>query len=478
YLIALLYGSYYVVGHLIGKFPSSSDFAVQFLIMPEGFYLLGRFMNALAMILAFLVFYKTLRFLVKPLLSFLLTLLLMFSLHVFEFTFWMVPDAVLLLGSVIVFHYMVKNYFRNLKWTEIVAASLICGLTISTKYNAGFLAPAWLLALILKENFSGKQRIKRLLISGGIVLAGFLMGTPYWLIEFSEFKSGFYMITSQARFSYNIQAGIPYFWEISDLIRTEWLLGILMLGVLLAYFYRLNKLLLPFFLVTLATFLYAGSWEKKGWDYLLVLYPGLLISLAWWLKEVSENRLVKRALLSLIIFSLVLNIPRVLYQNFLHTRQDTRQLASAWIMENIPAGSSICYDHYHYDLNLIDIGRYTEYGEGSRLLSDKLKEKLEIFRDSPRNYRFISAQKDLDMPRIENIALLEEVKSDTFLWQVYTHPHKTLAEIETDSAQILILNSLTVRKFLENQPPPGQNPLREDFLNRRNFYEKVIKALE
>lgn len=477
YLIALLYGLLFLLGKIAGIYATSSAFAFQFLTDPSSFYLLGRLFNTFAILLASIVLYRTVRFYLKPGLSFLISMLLIFSMNIHHYTFWMVPDAPVVLGVMVLVYFIVKNDLGILTQQNLFWASLICGLTISAKYNAGFIAPAWLLSVLIHTKKEWLQRV----ISGSLactgILLGFLIGSPYWVLEFREFLHGFQMVASQAVFAYNIETGLPYLWEMSQFIRSEWLLGVVFILLIISFPFNMNRLTLILATIVLPTFLYVGSWQKKGLDYLLVIFPPLLTYLAYLFSKKPAKQIFGSLILYGVILMLMLNVPRIMYQNFLRSQTDTRQLLEIWLKDNLPTGSRICYDHYHYDIHIIDLDRYLTYGEGSRYLNEEIKTKIERIKNLPNYFRFISAQKILTVPHIPD-SLYSIVQHDSFLWQAYTHPHKSLDEIIADSTDLLILNSETYRKYLNNQLPPIQNPLREDFLDRRNFYQTIFTDMK
>jgi len=385
----------------------------------------------------------------------------------------MVPDGLLLLGVVIISYYIVKLHKQRISGFELVLASLVCGLTISTKYNAGFLALGWLTAVWLYSAKAKKIRIRRVVFSTGGILAGFVIGSPYWIIKFSRFAEGFGMIFSQSQFAYNFETGKPYLWEIQKLITSEWLLGLLFVLLLFSILFQYKKQFIPFMAIIIPTFLLVGSWEKKGLDYLLIIFPALLVVLLLFIENYREKFSLNSRLMYILIPVLILNGARLYFHDYQKEQEDTREMTGAWIIQNYPPGSRICYDHYHYDINLIDINRFLDYGAGSRFLDERIRTKLEELRNAPNNYSFISAQKkieEIDLPD----SLFTIIKNDTFLRQSFLHPHKSLAELEAEGVKLLILNSDTYLKFLNNPPPDSSNPLRSDFLFRRNFYQKVL----
>ncbi|MEJ2635717.1 MAG: glycosyltransferase family 39 protein [Calditrichia bacterium] len=475
YLIAAVYGIYFIFGKIVGWFPGSADFALQFFSDPSSFYLLGRSLSAIAIIISLVVFYRNVRFLLAPGLSLLLTLLLLSSFNIHNFTFWMVPDAFLILGSAVVLYYMTKACYHPLSRIEILLASLVCGFTISTKYNAGFLAFGWLLSLLIFAEQKGEGRKFRIATAALFVGIGFIIGSPYWILSFSKFAEGFRTIWSQSVYGYNFQTGLPYLWEIKTLITSEWLLGLLFIVLLASLLLRPGRFALPIAMIVLPTFLIVGSWEKKGLDYMLIIFPALLVLSAYWISRISMHLKNPKILYALLLPVLLINVPRIVYTDFLHTRTDTRELAGRWIMEHLPPNSAIVYDHYHYDINLIDVNRFMEYGAGSRYLSPAVRKKLKSLQDAPYNYNFISVQKSLNENDLPD-TLKSVLDGDPFIRENLTHPHKSLQELINDGARILILNSDTYLKFLNNPAPALNNPLREDFLSRQRFYREIFRT--
>jgi len=476
YFMAVIYGLYYLVGSLVGWFSNPADFALQFFLNPAPFYFLGRLINGIVIIVATVIIFNSSRFYLSTARSFLIALLFISSITVFEFTFWMVPDAFLLLGTTLVCYFILKGSQTGITRLEIIIASLICGLTISTKYNAGFLASGWLVYLFFFLDKDFNRRYKSALLALCFLLLGFLLGSPYWILSFYKFWAGFKMIVSQARYAYNFETGIPYWWELQNLLRVDWLIGImiiLFMGVLLI---RMNKLSISFAAMVWPTFLYVGSWQKKGLDYLLIIFPVIIIYLAVWLSQQDDAKKLKRWIIMGLWLAVLLNIPRLIYKNFLYGQPDTRQLASAWILQNYPSGSKICYDHYHYDLELIDLDRFLTYGEGSKYLDQNIRKKIQQEKGNIKSMQYISAQKRLEqVPAIDSLFTL--IESDSFLLQAYQHPHRSLEEIKAAGAELLILNSDTYLKFIKNEPPPPENPLRMDFISRQKFYQLVLDSL-
>jgi hypothetical protein len=127
-------------------------------------------------------------------------------------------------------------------------------------------------------------------------------------------------------------------------------------------------------------------------------------------------------------------------------------------------------------LDLIDISRFTISGAGNIYLSNEIKEKLITFQKKSNNYRFISPRKKIDISKINNSFLLEK-KISPYLREQYINPYKSFKEIINEKVELLILNSDTYLKYLNNPVPAQDNPMREIFLNRKNFYSTIFKSL-
>jgi len=476
YIIAVLFGVYFLIGHLTGIFPTTADFAIQFFVNPSTFYLIGRISSAIFFIIALLIFYRISRFYLNAESGFFFSLLFLFSINMQAFTFWMVPDSLLLLGMAIVLYYLVKLEKKKLSYPELVFASMVCGLTISTKYNAGFLGFGWIVAVWFFSAQNFHLKIKNIIFSSIGIIVGFILGSPYWVIKFSKFNEGLGMVVSQSKYAFNFETGAPYLWEIQKLISSEWLLGLLFIFLLFTLFLYYKKEIFPLTAMIIPTFLLVGSWQKKGLDYLLIIFPALLVVFLILINKYRQKFSIDNWLIYLLAPILILNGSRLIFHDFQKTREDTREMAGKWIVQNYQPGTRICYDHYHYDIDLIDINRFLDYGEGSRYLNEIIRNKLEKFKYGSNDYAFISAQKilnEIDLPD----SMFTIMQADTFLRQTFFHPHKTLDELKEDGVKLLILNSDTYLKFMNNSPPDPSNPIRADFLFRKHFYQTVLDDL-
>ncbi len=475
YVITALYAVCYLLGMGLGVFRSPVDFAMQFLENPTCFYLTGRLLNALLFVLAAGLFYRTVRYWLPRTKALLLALLFVFSGIFHRYTFWMVPDGLLLAGTVVSLYFLIRYREDGYAWKFLLLGAMITGLTISAKYNAGFLTAGWLAAVWWWGNFTTRERWQRFLVTLVLIVTGFLCGSPYWLLDFSRYLEGLHTVWSQSRYLFEPGSREMFLWEFRAMVQHDALLGVVFIFLLFQSLFRRNRLRGPLVLMALPTFLLVATRAKKGLDYMLIVFPVLLLLAAEWMRQLN-TRWVSTAFNGVLLVALLINIPARLYDDFLRTQPDTRQQTREWIMKHLPAGSPICYDHYHYDLGLIDVHRFRESGKGSRMLSPEIKARLTELENLPIQYRFVSPLRELKQPAVSD-SLRALVENDPFLREVFTHPHKTLSEIRAEGARLLILNSETYRKYLGAAVPPPENPFRLEWMRRKQFYQAVLNTL-
>ncbi len=482
YIVALLAGVLFLGGVLIGLFHTPDDFAFQFLVNPSFFYLSGRLLTAASFIFALYLFYRTLRFFLPVRTAFLFAFLFLFSWNIQFYTFWMVPDSGLLLGTIIVIYLLVKFFHHSHLKKSLYLAAFISGLTVSTKYNAGFLPLAPLTTAFLY--FPSNRQLQRIIGVGLFILAGFVVGSPYWILRFSDYINGFYTLLTQSSVDFNTTRGIPFLWELGHLLTTDWgtgLVVILGIGVAISSFRPNHSQWIPLALVVLPTFGVVGLMQKKGLDYLLIIFPLTFVLIAMFLGKHHWSRHHARWLNRALSILLIPGIFIVGHLKFQQTQPDTREMASHWIRTHIPPRTLLCYDNYHFDLSLLDIQRFTTRGFGSQFLSARLKERIQQLQNRPDVYRFSPIRHTLPQPRWPTSFTSEELRryrQNPFLVEAYQHPFKTLHDLQLEGVQWLIVNGEWASKFYHAPLPPKNNPLYPLYLSKRIFYQTLFENFD
>jgi hypothetical protein len=385
YILLILYGSYYLLGNLIGLFPDRTSFAVEFLIDPTNFILLGRLVNLFLSVLTVYLIYRILEKYRGKFFAGVAATLACLSQCYIEFSGNATPDTILLLFSTLtVLFFVIIDHAP--RWSYLFIQGLCCGLAIAAKYNAGVLIIG---ILIADYNLYRKYKLnylKSTLVSIAGIAVGFFLTNPLWLVIPGKYLAGFIYVSDQMSIAVSSDQGINYIWEIVHLLAKEWGLGLVFIAGTIFVFWKQNRYYLPQLLVVLLTFLYVGSWQKKGLDYMFAIFPIWIIFGTAWLEYVYlhyfKNKWQRIILLALIFCPAVV---LSLYHDILYLNRDTRQEASDWLIRNHQPGQQYCYDNYHYDLAIFDIDRYVEYGAGAVYLPAAVKTELEKYRTDKRN---------------------------------------------------------------------------------------------
>jgi hypothetical protein len=216
----------------------------------------------------------------------------------------------------------------------------------------------------------------------------------------------------------------------------------------------------------LVTFIYVGSWQKKGVDYLFAIFPAWILMLSFWLEEIwikIEKRTIVKNLFVIIVFlpSLLMGI----YQNVQALNQDTRELATEWIKKNMSKNLKLCYDHSTFDLGLFDVQRYTHYGAGSAQLPDEIKRRVVNYKNHPRN--------------ISNVPILNPQYAHShntdnpYEAEIAEYCRKSLSDLQDEQVTYLVTNSWFYVPYEECDIEKFSPVMRKRIKEVRDFYKDV-----
>jgi hypothetical protein len=470
YILILIYGCYYLLGSLYGAFENTYAFALQFLTNPSGFYIITRSINVLISLATVWMIYIFLRKYKDEFLARIAALIATVNLHLIQFSTYGTADTLLVFFSTLSVLLIYKLYHAPHSGNFFLAG-LFCGLAIATKYNAGFL----ILGIFVAQFQIWKIRKTAYIRSGLCALVGILIGffatNPYWLLKTQKFIEGFQIISQQMYSAVSLEHGINYIWEIMAIIKDELLLGVLFIIATLFMIWKEGKRQLPFIVIVLATFLYVASWRKKGIDYLFAIFPICFIFSAIFIKYIVD-KIVKEPRIKMYIL-LILFLPSILiacYHVILTVRNDTRELATIWLMSNLQKNDHICYDNTHYDLGLFDVDRYISYGKGATYLPLKVKEDLETFRDHDRNVSFI--------PILFEGSTRVLSAANEYELQLAKYQRKTLNQLFDDKVDYLIINSNFYSPYLEQSAQRFSPFIQKRIQDIQNFYQYLFNKFE
>ncbi|MCH8957064.1 glycosyltransferase family 39 protein [candidate division KSB1 bacterium] len=290
YFLFFIYGIYFAIGFVLGIFNSILDFGASFFLDPTGLFLVGRFLSVvLGTFSVWVIFRLGQRFFSKNVALISSLILAVSFIHVSR-SHWILIEAGLGLMCAWAL-YLILKYYEKPTIKANVFAGLVCGLAISTKYNAGFI----LIPLLLSSIFIYKKNVPKLFKNLGLsvvtLVSGFLLGSPYWIFSFSSFFDSTFKYTF-SHVTYG-QIGhitaIPFLWPFWELVSNDWTIGFLLIaGFVYVLFAKEKKQIL---LVSFAvpTFLYVGTWSHADVHYLIPIFPALVILAAVFLNDILRH---------------------------------------------------------------------------------------------------------------------------------------------------------------------------------------------
>lgn len=355
YLLSILLGLMFAFGKLFGLTRSSFDFASSFFHSPTPFYLAARLLSAAFFSLSASVLYCLGRKYYDRTFAITISFLLILS----PALCFLGRDATLF--SVMIFFISCALYslhdlchFGRLK--DYVLSGLFVGLSISSLYIA---APvAVLIPALYWLNKNQSRQPKFLVLALAFVGLGFLLGTPYFLLDFAQAKSDLLAMSQLhvsvvGRLQNNELASRPQE-MLNQLIRVgknfirfldPWGLGFTLMCVglflkknLRERFEALVWVLPTLFMALLLTKAYHGDYYRYSLGaYIPLLIPAAMgFKLLWtWCGRIK----IFRTLLVLLVF-----VP-FSWKAFTYAKAlgepDTRTLARQWILDHVPQGEKI-----------------------------------------------------------------------------------------------------------------------------------------
>jgi len=280
------------------------------------------------------------------------------SLHVDE-SHYALLDVPLTFWVVLSFFFSIL-ILENGRLRDYLLAGLFAGLAASTKYHGALVVTPIVVAYLLRvgslSNLSILRRLSvdgmKLLLAGLAAVGGFLLGTPFALLDwktftFKEDARGFLWQLQNMQGHLGAEAANGWWFHFSITLRRglgPLLLGLAVLGILLAlYRHRRRDILLLSF--PLFYFLYVGSWTVVYGRFMIPILPMLCLLAANGIAIVA-NKFKKSNLIwgALVGLALVQPAWEVIKSDYILTQTDTRTLAKNWIDENLPDKSTIAMD--------------------------------------------------------------------------------------------------------------------------------------
>ncbi len=185
YVMHGVYGAYYVLGKVVGAFGAPVDLLRGYLTDLSPFWLMGRWVSALAGVVTVWVTYRIGRRAFGAFVGLVAALLLaVVYLHVRD-SHYATPDVVATLLVALSLLAAVRA-LDSARVADLVLSGLLAGLAASVKYP-GVIAVAGTLAAYAHLVSSRRVPVVSLVGAAVACIAGFVVGTPYSVLSFSEF---------------------------------------------------------------------------------------------------------------------------------------------------------------------------------------------------------------------------------------------------------------------------------------------------
>ncbi|MFA6450490.1 MAG: glycosyltransferase family 39 protein [bacterium] len=381
YVLFFFYGVYFVIGRVIGIFPSAADFGMQYFIDPTMFFLIARTLTAaLGTATVYAVaalgtrFYNRRTGLVAAL------LLAATPLHVdmSHYAVTDVPMTFMIMASLFFGARIAERGGRRM----YIAAGLCAGAAMAFKYTAALLVPPLLVAHVLylasvrKEKNPFKFFTADLFIMGFFFAAFFFIGAPYTLLDFKTFTGDIGIQRSLLEHGWFGMENIKNMWMYSITVYLRQgmglpLLVVSMMGVVYAATKR-NKAGLVLLTFILVFYLFHGRITKHVFlRYWVAVAPALCVLAAALINDAAAVIKIpgkyKTGFAALVAIALMfMPVRNIISSEQFMRKKDTRTLAREWIEKKVPAGARIALEFEGPQLkitpdSLMDTSRAARY---------------------------------------------------------------------------------------------------------------------
>jgi len=348
YLLFIIFGVCYTLGHLLGVFHSPADFESFFYADPSSFYLIARLIfGALTGTVTVGLFYFVVRRHFDARRALIGSFLLAGSfLHVTD-SHYLYADIPLLLVIVLSLG-VIWSLNAGVGFKEHFMAGAVLGLATAVKYNGVFMAIPYAVSLLLSRG-RFPQKIKYAFAAAAVSILVFTFLNPYWILDFNFFISE---LKSQSQ----SQGGVGWLHHLTYSLSGA--VGVPMLALSLAgasglflkeqrFSEQWNKRLV----LLVFTGGYYGLLACAGQPYpryVLPLLPGILFFSSDFICRITEKKRSHVFFILLVVFCAAFPLTKSVLWNQLMSAPDVRTQAKAWIESNLASGTALALDWEFY----------------------------------------------------------------------------------------------------------------------------------
>ncbi len=341
YVVFVLFGADYAVGRAIGRFAGQEDFLRAFFAADAEFRLLMRAWSAVAGTVGVALLARA------PGRLWGVFFLAVSFLHVRDSHFGVTDITMVTLttaGVLLAVRLQRTGTVRTALW-----AGLVCGLATSTKYNAALLAVPLVAAAATARGplSTWVPPVARARLGASALAAmgvGFVLGTPYALLDFGQFVGDFrYEMTHLAE-GHHIDVGVGWAHHAAATLPDAlgWPLYVVGIGAVGMSWFSNFRLSLVLFSFPIVYFVAIGRGHTAFYRYMLPVLPFLCIAAGAFFEAV-EARFGR--VFAWVVGALVAapSFGRALEADRLFAGEDTREAMAAWIHAEVPTDAVIVH---------------------------------------------------------------------------------------------------------------------------------------
>lgn len=352
YCLTFLYGLYFLVGLLTGRFHSPSDLAILYFNDPTPFYLLARLTSAVFGLAAVVITYILATRMYGRVAGVSAVFVALSPALVLHSHYGMsdVPVACLILVAL----YALWCFIEEPTTRRLFIAGIVVGLAIVMKYSAWVLIFPLIVTVIVvarRERWPGRRILGYLALGGFVAIGTFLVISPYTALDFRNFWADvvIFQLGTQLRQGESFIGLWTYY---LSAFAVEGLSFPLLVAALIGSAYAIylrrpaDILLVSFLVPYLAMLLFQGR-QQFNWIVpvipVLCILASLTLDAIWRAMSAAWMRWRPAALVVLAIM-----IGPMAHRAYERSQwlswPDTRNIAREWIEAHIPAGARILSD--------------------------------------------------------------------------------------------------------------------------------------
>ncbi len=369
YLQFLIQNIHYLIGNIIGVYPSLASFLQAFEQDSSAVIIIARSTSVLFDITTIIIAYKLISSIVDKRTSILAACLLALNpLHIKQAHFVNVDTP--LTFFVLLSLYFIIKLMKDQSLRNYIGAGISIGLAASTKYNGAILLAVLILAQMLQSD-SMRNLIKtltqpRFLLSGITSIIVFILCNPYIILRMNKFLSDFGEVQRHMEIGHlgvdQTTSTIDYYILEALPAYLSWILLIICCVTIYIFFKKKETTQIVLSIFPILYLIIIGRWEMRADRYIfpaipiLILIGSIGVMRLWDIfqkylsnqhSKVYQSKIFKSIVVFIGLFILLIQ-PVVSNYKYLYPLglPDTRAIAKKWISDNLPPGSVIATGPY------------------------------------------------------------------------------------------------------------------------------------